>query len=107
MAGDMTLIDMSDPIYQPMNDATRQVVFSEAGRGVHTVIVDGRVVVRNRRIVSVDEGAIYDEINTLMPNLRQDYERVRGTYATLAPYYREVLKRALDYDLPFRRLVER
>jgi cytosine/adenosine deaminase-related metal-dependent hydrolase len=46
---DLVLLDLTDPAWLPLNSATRQLVFSEAGRGVDTVLVDGRVVVRGGR----------------------------------------------------------
>ena len=52
---DLTLIDMNDPSWSPMNSAARQLVHVEAGRGVRHVMVDGTVVVRDRRLTTVDE----------------------------------------------------
>ena len=52
---DLTLIDMRDPTFSPMNSAARQLVHIEAGRGVVHVIVDGEVVVSDRRLTTVDE----------------------------------------------------
>ena len=34
---DITLLDLYDPAFVPLNDATRQLVFSEAGRAVRHV----------------------------------------------------------------------
>ena len=44
MKADLALIDLNDFAYQPLNSAARQMVYSETGRGVHTVMVDGEVV---------------------------------------------------------------
>ena len=52
---DLTLIDMSDPSWLPLNSAVRQLVHVEAGRGVRHVIVDGAVVVRDRRLTTIEE----------------------------------------------------
>ncbi len=40
-----------------MNSAARQLVHVEAGRGVRHVVVDGRVVVRDRKLTTIDESA--------------------------------------------------
>ena len=39
---DMVLIDLHDTAYLPYNSAARQLVYTESGRGVETVIIDGR-----------------------------------------------------------------
>jgi cytosine/adenosine deaminase-related metal-dependent hydrolase len=36
-----------------------QLVWSADGRGVHTVVVDGRKVVENGEMLTVDEAALY------------------------------------------------
>jgi len=35
----------------------RQLVFGESGRGVETTIVDGGIVMRDRRLLTIDEAA--------------------------------------------------
>ena len=54
---DLTLIAMDDPSWSPLNSAVRQLVHVEAGRGVRHVIVDGKIVVRDRRLTTIDEDA--------------------------------------------------
>ena len=66
---------MSDPTWSPLNSAVRQLVHVEAGRGVRHVIVDGTVVVRDRRLTTIDEEDIYDAVEAVMPGFRQ---RLRG-----------------------------
>ena len=45
---DLVLIDLNDTAYLPYNSAARQLVYTEAGRGVDSVIIDGRVVMKER-----------------------------------------------------------
>ena len=70
-----TLIDMNDPSWSPMNSAARHLVHVEAGRGVRHVIVDGNVVVRDRRLTTMNEDDIYSAVETVMPDFRRD---IRG-----------------------------
>ena len=107
MAADITLLDLSDPIYHPLNDPARQVVYSEAGRGVRTVLVDGQIVVSDGKLVSIDEAAIYRELLALTPRLREDALTVRARMQKLAPYYEKVFERALTYELEFDRYAGR
>jgi 5-methylthioadenosine/S-adenosylhomocysteine deaminase len=52
---DIVLLDLRRPDFVPLNDALLQLVFSEAGAGVDTVMIDGRIVLDRGRMVTVDE----------------------------------------------------
>src|SRR5690349_7953481 len=78
---DLTLIDMRDPTFSPMNSAARQLVHVEAGRGVRHVLVDGKVVVRDRQLTTVDEATIYDAVKAVMPEFRKDFAAISGRVA--------------------------
>ena len=43
---DLVLIDLNDIAYLPYNSAARQLVYTEAGRGIESVIIDGRMVMQ-------------------------------------------------------------
>jgi cytosine/adenosine deaminase-related metal-dependent hydrolase len=76
MLADMTLIDLSDLAYLPFNSAARQLVFSETGRGVHTVMVDGQVVLEGGRLTRVDEHAFRHELEEVMTEVDRDYAQL-------------------------------
>jgi len=86
MKADLMIVDLTDPAYMPFNDATRQLVFSESGRGVETTIVDGRVVMRNRRMTTVDERAILAELGEIMKAFRRDFDVVAAANREAEPY---------------------
>ena len=75
MKADLVIVDLADIVYQPLNSVARQLVFGEAGRGVETTIVDGRIVMRDRRMVTIDEAALRSELAGahagVPPRLRQ------------------------------------
>ena len=75
---DLTLIDTKDPTFSPMNSAARQLVLIEAGRGVRHVIVDGKVVVRDRQLTTIDETTIYEAVKVVMPEFRRDFAGSRN-----------------------------
>ncbi|MGA7327076.1 MAG: amidohydrolase [Rhodomicrobium sp.] len=72
---DFVLHDLATPQWSPLNDPVPQLVFGASGSTVDTVIVDGRVVVENRRLVAFDIEPILAEVRELVPRLR---ERNRG-----------------------------
>jgi guanine deaminase len=103
---DLTLIDTRDPTFSPMNSAARQLVHIEAGRGVRHVIVDGRVVVRDRALTTVDEATIYEAVKVVMPEFRRDFTTISKRVAKLQPWldqaHRKIMAAELDIErLPF------
>lgn len=105
MAADLAILDLSDPSFVPLNSAARQLVFTEGGRGVETVIVDGRVVVRDRRVTTVDERALREEIADLMPALRNDIAAVVARNEGIMPYLLEAHRRTWESDIGLNRYV--
>jgi guanine deaminase len=101
---DMTLIDMRDPSWSPMNSAIRQLVHIEAGRGVRTVIVDGKVVVRDRQLTTIDETTIYDAVKTVMPAFRRDFATISERVAKLQPWLDRAHQQIMTADLDIERL---
>lgn len=58
---DVVLHDTDRPEWRPLLNVMNQLVWSADGRGVHTVVVDGAVVVEGGRMTTVDEEALYAE----------------------------------------------
>lgn len=59
---DLTLLDLDSPALTPLNDAYRHLAFTELGSSVHTVIINGRIVVEAGKITIFDEAAILEEV---------------------------------------------
>jgi len=102
---DLALVDLADIAYVPFNSAVRQLVFSDSGRAIETVIVNGRVIVKDRKLLGVDEAALREELGALMPAVRADFERLRSGYEKTRPYLDEVQRRAWATPLSIHRYV--
>ncbi len=83
---DLTFVDLADPSFVPLNSAARQLVNIEAGRAVRHVMVDGRFVLRDRRVTTVDEAAVFAEVAEVMPGFRQDFAAITARIARLQPW---------------------
>jgi cytosine/adenosine deaminase-related metal-dependent hydrolase len=57
---DIILVDLHKPHLVPMHMPLYRVVYYANGNDVDTVIVDGRVLMRARKVLSVDETTIMD-----------------------------------------------
>lgn len=105
MAADLSIVDLTDPSFVPLNSAARQLVFTEGGRGVTTVMVDGRVVVRDRKITTIDEQALREEVAELMKVLRKDIDAVVARNAAMMPYLLQAHRRTWAADIGINRFV--
>lgn len=102
---DITLLSLRDPAFAPLNDAVRQLVYTEPGRSVRHVIVDGRLLIDNGRATMVDEDALYADVERLMPALLRDLEAIRKRNERLMPYVEEAHRRALALDVGLNRFM--
>ena len=96
---DMILIDLNDVAYLPYNSAARQLVYTEAGRGVESVIVDGRVVIQERKVKTIDEDALRREVAGLMRHFIADYDKVVESRKRALPYMLEAHRRVWQTDI--------
>jgi guanine deaminase len=96
---DITLLDLTDPAFMPLNDATRQLVYSECARAVRHVVVDGKVVLRDGRCATVDEQALFEEIEGLLPRLAEEVGAVRTKASRYLPYVEEAYRKVLAADV--------
>jgi guanine deaminase len=60
---DIVMLDLGTTLYWPLNDAVNQIVFAENGGGVRDVMVGGRMVVADGRVVTVDMAKLRAEID--------------------------------------------
>ena len=74
MAADLMILDVNEPAFVPLNSAARQIVFSEAGGAIETVFVGGRPVVRNHKLLTVDEQKLAAEAASISPGFRREVE---------------------------------
>jgi cytosine/adenosine deaminase-related metal-dependent hydrolase len=58
---DLVQFDLRRPEWVPTHDVVRGLVYSASGGSVKTVVVDGRVVVRDGKAVLVDEYRVVDQ----------------------------------------------
>ena len=101
---DLTLIDMRDPSWSPLNSAARQLVHIEAGRAVRHVIVDGRVVVKDRQLTTIDEATIYEAVRAVVPGFKKDFAAVSERIAKLQPWLDRAHQKIMTADLDIERL---
>ncbi len=66
---DLVLLDLDAPSLTPLNNAVAALSYSANGSEVDTVIIDGRIVLRNRELLTIDEERVRHEIARICQRL--------------------------------------
>jgi len=76
---DVTIVDLSTPHLRPIHDILQTLVYCARAADVRDTIIDGRVVMRRRRILSMDEAALVEEADAVGQELfdRAQWSAVR------------------------------
>jgi guanine deaminase len=100
---DIVLLRADSAFLRPLNDAMAALVYRETGADVDTVLVDGKVVMRGGRVLTVDE-------ERLRARAEEAAERVRAKNAeawtlaeSLAPYIAQACRAAAAVPSPVNR----
>jgi 5-methylthioadenosine/S-adenosylhomocysteine deaminase len=98
---DIALLDLDALGFLPLNDPVRQVVYCETGAAVRTVLVNGRVVVDEGRLMTLDLGALREEAREVGRRVLGENRAVREQAERLRPYIEAMHRRAVAQDLGF------
>ncbi|WP_379133709.1 amidohydrolase [Paenibacillus sp. sgz500958] len=60
---DLILIDMNKPHLQPVHHVASLLAYSANGGDVDTTIVNGQILMRNRRLLTIDEEELFREVS--------------------------------------------
>ena len=107
MAADLTILDLNEPAFVPFNSAARQIVFAEAGRAVETVFVDGRPVVKNGKLITIDEAALAAQVAEIAPAFRRDAAALSSRNSDLIAPLLDANRAAWKVPLGFERYIGR
>ncbi|WNG50089.1 amidohydrolase [Archangium minus] len=68
---DILLVDIRGAHWQPPHNLLAGLVYSARASDVHTVMVDGRVIMRERRLLTLDKERVLTEVAKTMERLAQ------------------------------------
>jgi 5-methylthioadenosine/S-adenosylhomocysteine deaminase len=68
---DLMLVDLNGAHHQPLHNIPASLLYNTRASDVQTVIVNGRVVMQERRLLTLDKSAIIDQVNQRMVRLSQ------------------------------------
>jgi len=82
---DLVLLDLDHPNWLPFNNPVNQLVHSEDGNAVHSVMIAGRLVVENRRVLTVDMERLRTRVEAARERLAGANADNRALYEALEP----------------------
>jgi 5-methylthioadenosine/S-adenosylhomocysteine deaminase len=68
---DIIMLDMNQPHLTPLHNPVSQLVYAAKGSDVLHSVINGRVVMRNRQLTTIDEGAILTEMEKIGETVRR------------------------------------
>lgn len=92
---DVIVLDRDHWGFIPLTDAIRQLAFSVTSEAVRTVVVGGRIVMRDRVIRTVDEDTLRGEIRDAAERYVRDWgPKMAAGAKRLRPHFEEIYRRA-------------
>ncbi len=67
---DIIVIDTRTPHLTPMYHPASHLVYAASGADVRHVLIDGRQVVKDRQLMTIDVDAVIDRVNTIADDIR-------------------------------------
>ena len=96
---DLLILKLGGLPFTPLNNIARHLVYCENGSSIEAVMVDGKIVVRDGRLMCLDEAAILAEIRQEAPPYLARHAAVEARHRALEPYFAEVHRRATAQDV--------
>ena len=100
---DLIMLDLRGYGFRPINDLRHHLVYCENGSSIEIVMVDGRVVVEQGRLTTVDEAAVFAEIDELVPAYLAEHGQLEQLNSRFEPYFRQMHQRATAQDIGINR----
>ena len=70
---DMILIDINQPQLTPMYNPYSHLIYAMNGSEVQTVIINGRIVMENRKLTTIDEEEVLDKVKFLAKKIAKEF----------------------------------
>ena len=69
---DLAILNLNTPSLTPRNNLIAGLSYSANGSEVETVIIDGRITMENRKVLTMDEELVYKKINDIIVRMGLD-----------------------------------
>ncbi|MEG1492344.1 MAG: amidohydrolase family protein [Oscillospiraceae bacterium] len=102
---DLTLIDIDNVFWQPVNNLSRQLVYYENGSNVDTVFIAGRKVLEHGKSTLINEADLLAEAKEIADKLKKDSAKSFELVEKQIPYFRGMYMREIKNDVGYNRFI--
>lgn len=100
---DLTVLDTRNLFVAPWEQLAGQIVHSELGGSVDSVVIDGKLVLENGRFTAIDEAALHGEAQEIVTRLYAGLPERMARFEAVRPLFRELERRVHRTALHFTR----
>jgi 5-methylthioadenosine/S-adenosylhomocysteine deaminase len=72
MKADIIMIDLLKPHLTPLYNIYSHLVYAVNGADVKTVLINGKVVMKDRQLLTIHEGDAMDHVNAIAAEIREN-----------------------------------
>ncbi len=70
---DVIILDLNKPHLTPIYNEYSHLVYAAGGADVDTVIINGKVVMENRRLLTIDENEVMQQVRSIAANITKSF----------------------------------
>lgn len=67
---DLIILNLDNEVTQPVNNVLSDIVYNAKGSNVDTTIINGKILMENRKVLGVDEKYIYEKCKNIIERIR-------------------------------------
>ena len=75
---DLCILDMNKPHLTPMYDEYSHLVYAVNGADVDTVLINGKIVMQNRKLLTIDEDEAMRHVREIADRVRRSFKHSAG-----------------------------
>ncbi len=103
-AADLMLLHTRHLFMTPKEQLAGQIVHSELGSSIDTMIIGGEVIFADNRFTRIDEEAIHAEAQEILDRVYSGMPERERQFAEMYPIFRDLERAVAEAKLPFNRL---
>lgn len=84
---DFVIFDLNSPSFTPLNHIENQLIYCQSSSAISDVYVNGRAVMKNRKITTVDENALLHEFQSMTSEFLDMYQKDIAPLADEMKFY--------------------
>lgn len=101
---DLVFYDLNTTAFIPRNDLLKHLVYCENGESIVRVMVNGKTVVKDKKILTVDEKGLLEELKGMLDEFYDKYKVTKEWADKMFPYVQQVYEKSYIQSTNLNRL---